>query len=117
MARQKGMRRSVERERFWRGHVTARQRSGESVRGYCRAQGLSEALFHYWKGELKRRDEAKHMTRPGAHAPQFAEVTVSATLEALIEISCANARRVEVHPGFDEATLARVLSVLERTGC
>ena len=44
------------REAYWRRQVGAWERSGESVRGYCRSRGLSESGFHFWKRELKRRD-------------------------------------------------------------
>jgi hypothetical protein len=36
--------------------VAGWERSGESVRGYSRSRGLSEASFYFWKRELKRRD-------------------------------------------------------------
>ena len=111
------------REAYWRRQVAAWGRSGESVRGYCRAHGLTESGFHFWKGELKRRD-AGASSGKSAPVPShelgtgFAEVRVapSAAHEALIEIACAGTRRVRVYPGFDEETLARVLGVLERAG-
>lgn len=103
------------REVYWRGQVSAWERSGESVRVYCGSRGLSEASFYFWKRELKRRDAG---ASSGMSAPVFAEVrlTPSAAREALIEIAFAGARRVQVHPGFDEETLARVLAVVERAG-
>ena len=104
------------REAYWRGHVAARVRSGESVRGYCRSRGLSEAAFHFWKRELKRRDggAASEPERLG-----FAEVRLpsSAVHVASIEIAVSGSRRIHVHPGFfDEETLLRVVAVLERAG-
>ncbi len=102
------------RESYWRGHVAGWARSGESVRGYCRSRGLSEAGFHFWKRELKRR-EASSVSSTGVAG--FAEVQVAPAHEALIEIAVSGAHRIQVHPGFDEATLLRVLAVLERVGC
>ena len=57
------------REAYWRRQVGAWERSGESVRGYCRSRGLSEAGFHFWKRELKRRDAgaAFESGRAGVH--------------------------------------------------
>lgn len=101
------------REAYWRKHVQARERSGRSVREYCRARGVSESGFYFWKRELKRRDER---AASSGNAPVFAEVRVAAAQEALIEIAFAGTRRIQVHPGFDEETLARVLAVLERAG-
>jgi hypothetical protein len=85
---------------------------------------LSEPAFHFWKRELKRRDAGAVLKR---EPPAFAEVKVaslpvreafpSAALGARIEIVVAGPRRIQVHPGFDEETLARVLAALERAAC
>ena len=104
------------REAYWRGWVAAWARSGESVRGYCRSRGLSEAAFHFWKRELKRRDAG---AAPTADRPAFAEVRLpsSAVHEALIEIAVSGSRRIHVHPGFDEETLVRAIAAVERAAC
>ena len=104
------------REANWRGRVAAWERSGESVRGYCRAREVSEAAFHFWKRELKRRDAG---AATNAERSAFAEVRLPsfAVHEALIEIAVVGSRRIRVHPGFDEETLARVLAVVERAAC
>lgn len=125
MAERKGVARRVERESFWRGHVERRSRSGESVRGYCRSHGLSEAGFHFWKRELSRRDAQRRVgpvSLPGNQSGErvaFAEVRAPqpAAAEAAIEISLCGTRRVSVRAGFDADTLARVVSVLERVPC
>jgi len=108
------------REAFWREHVACWRRSGQPVRAYCRAHGVTESGFHFWKRELKRRDGLAG--RDERAAPQstgglaFAEVRVARTNgdEALIDIVLSGARRVRVRPGFDGETLARVVAVLER---
>ena len=102
------------REEFWREHVAGWEQSGQSIRGYCRAQGLSEAGFHFWKRELKRREERRASKASG---PAFAELQIAEVHEASIEIVLADARRIQVHPGFDEETLARVMAVMVRAGC
>ncbi len=102
------------RESFWREHVARWVSSGQSILGYCRAQGLSEGCFHYWKSALRRR-EAQSVAGDGP--PVFAELKLGGTREACIEVHVGGARRVQVHPGFDADTLTRVLAVLERAGC
>jgi hypothetical protein len=102
------------REEFWREQVAGWEKSGQSIRGYCRAQELSEAGFHFWKRELKRREERRVLNR---RAMPFAEVHIAAAHEAPIEIVCGTSRRIQVHPGFDEETLVRVIAAVERAGC
>ena len=49
----KGQRDSI-KERRWRGHLAAWRRSGQSVRSFCAAQGLSEPSFYSWRRVLTR---------------------------------------------------------------
>jgi hypothetical protein len=48
-----------DKERFWRKQVEAWQRSGLSVREFCRRRGLSEASFYAWRRELPLRDRER----------------------------------------------------------
>lgn len=125
MSKQRGTGRSLERELFWRGHVEGQSRSGESVRGYCRSHGLSEAGFHFWRRELARRarergavgsSEGRTTTSKKAGRVRFVEMRVSSDLAqaCALEVALLNGRRGAVGAGFDEETLARVVSVLER---
>jgi len=123
-----GNREAGTRELFWREHVAGWEKSGQSVRGYCRAQGLTESGFHFWKRELKRRDGIAGRdgraasecarARESVKAAAFAEVRFAVTEKdnAPIEIVCSGERRVQVRPGFDEETLVRVLAVLAGAG-
>ena len=52
--------RSRDKEAFWRSHLARQSSSGESIRGYCRIRKLSEALFHFWRREIARRDHEAH---------------------------------------------------------
>ena len=51
----KGPPRDAAKERFWRKAVRQQQRSGQSIRDYCRANRISEPSFYAWRRELKRR--------------------------------------------------------------
>jgi hypothetical protein len=106
------------------------------VRAFCRRQGLAENLFYAWRRELTVRDGERVVAReatPAALQPAnqraaFAEVCVTATAEprltastetatATIEIILCSQRRIAISPGFDPATLAAVLDMLERRAC
>ena len=66
MADKKRSRRSGEKEAKWEGLIREHRGSGETVRGFCRRKKETEASFHRWRRELKKR---------GAEA--FVPVTVS----------------------------------------
>ena len=106
----------TEREAYWRGQIAACEASGESIVRYCRGAGIALSKYHWWKGELKRRDGSCSVM------PVFAEVRVHAPLRigsgsgSGIEVALAGGRVVRVERGFDAATLAEVVAVLEAVG-
>ena len=113
-----GVERSGSRAECWRERIRACEASGLTIERYCRDHGLSASGYHGWKRELKRR-EAQAPLR-GASVPVFAEVRVTppqAHEAVALEVVLPLGGRVRVYPGFDEATLARVLAVVERSGC
>jgi hypothetical protein len=61
-----------DRERYWRGVVQGQERSGQSVREYCRSAGVKESAFYWWRRELVRRSQARKIAgprRPGGRKP------------------------------------------------
>lgn len=46
-------------ERSWRARFVEFQRSGLTVREYCRAQSIQEHTFFWWRRELARRDRLR----------------------------------------------------------
>ena len=51
--------RDGKKESKWRRHVAGQVTGGLPVRAYCRARGLSENSFYWWRRELQRRDQGK----------------------------------------------------------
>jgi transposase len=97
------------KEPYWRQVLARWRSSGLSVRAYCETQGISLQSFYRWRRELQRRDRAR---------PQFLPVRVVAEPVAsdgdggAIEVVLTNGRCLRVRPGFDRATLVRLLDVL-----
>jgi hypothetical protein len=52
-----------ERERYWRKVVWGQERSGQSVREYCRGAGVKESAFYWWRRELALRSQAPRVAR------------------------------------------------------
>jgi transposase len=125
------------RRQQWQMAIQRWQSSGQSVRAFCRQEGLKESAFFFWRRELAlhdREDAASppspprvnkrktslpaESTGPAAH---FLPVQVIAGHDPQrvggIEIILGWGRAVRVPPRFDRQTLAEVLAVLEGRSC
>ncbi len=108
----------------WRRHLTAQAESGLTISGYCIAHGLKRETFHRWrrrfKGEAQGSNGAGHAPATPSKAA-FAEVVVAPAQQpgnvSGIEVVLRGERRVRVGAGFDEATLLRLVAVLESVPC
>ena len=121
----KGATRDTRRETQWRKLVRRQDRSGLTVRGYCRENNLPESAFYYWRRELLRRDgargetEQKQSKRPSASAA-FVPVRVAEEAwpeAARIEIVLSGGQRIHLTAPVDRQALADVLTVLEARPC
>jgi hypothetical protein len=45
----------LQKQAHWEEVLRRWQESGKSVRAYCRAEGLRESAFYFWRRELERR--------------------------------------------------------------
>ena len=118
-------------QRYWGEVLRQWQKSGQAVRAFCRAEGLRESAFYFWRREAARRKEQraeqkKQIVKKGKPVsggkPAFLPVHLVAphaneTARGGVEIVLAQGRVVRVAPGFDWQTLADVLSLLESRPC
>ena len=116
---------------YWEAVVRRWRESGQSVRAFCRAEGLRESAFYFWRRELTRRGlraRKRSATVPAGHGagPSFLPVHVvtpagngagMASVPRGVEIILARDCTVRVQAGFDRQTLADVLAVLEARTC
>ena len=118
----KGSARDARRELQWRRLVRKRERSGLTVRQFCRENNLPESAFYYWRRELSRRQAEQEKGRPSdaPPAPAFVPVLVAEDPRAHaagpgpIEIELPDGRRVHVPSPVDRQALADVLAVLRQ---
>jgi transposase len=135
-----------ERERQWQETVRRWRQSGQTVREYCRAQGLKESALYFWRRELTRRRERRNGEGRAASGTPKDETVMPARLRGpaavrasgekpahflpvrlvgsavepnggALEIALTDGRIIRIRPGFDRQTLAAVLSVLESRPC
>ena len=123
---------STIKEQFWRRALQRYERSGLSIRAFCRGEDLRECNFYAWRRELQRRDQLgeRPVAQPPASMANGSQVRASfLPLRVLpdglagsapprsIEIVLSGGPTVRVPDGFDRRTLSDVLSVLERQPC
>ena len=89
----------------WAERIAAQQRSGMSVKQFCKEQGLTEYSFYAWRKRLQKRE-----------AVRFALVDRGArqepATEAALELVVATGERLRIGAGVDAATLRTVLEIL-----
>ena len=127
-----------QRRKHWEELVRRWRRGGLGVRAFCRAEGVPESAFYFWRHKLagehaggngsaakaKPAEAASRSVRQISrrHEPApFLPVHVvqSDVTEAAggVEIVLAHGRTIRVRSGFDRQTLADVLAVLEVRPC
>jgi hypothetical protein len=131
---------SGEREAHWRQALADWSGSGLSKMAFCRERGLSPSAFHWWRGELARRDAARRSRSSSPSSPTAQETKAGPTfvavrlaegavggaavrftaeggVEGVVEVLLRGGRRVRVGSGFDGELLAQVVRVLEGLAC
>jgi transposase len=114
---------------IWAKRVARWKDSGLTATAFATQVGISANSLSWWKWRLgsEVRSPAAKPRRPTRSAPGSPAVTKQVTLSPLtfvemaapiatdaLEVVMASTVFVRVHPGFDEATLGRLLDVLER---
>jgi hypothetical protein len=120
---------SPEKEAYWREMLSRQQRSGQSIRQFCKDHDLSEPSFYGWKREIKKRDGHAAGTAPKRRSRsgmknQAAQRHASASPFIPLQLTGGPTRVMElVHPRghllripavFDENCLHKVLQLLDR---
>ena len=89
----------------WRERIAEQQRSGTSIRQFCKERGLAEHSFYAWRRRLQR-----------SEAVRFAVVDrglrQEATMDACVELILPTGERLRIAGGVDATTLRTVLEAL-----
>jgi transposase-like protein len=126
-----------QRQSYWNGVVRRWREGGQTVRAFCRAEGVRESAFYFWRRELTRRGphaavngsrtqaspatpvqrmSRRHRPTPSFLPVQVVEPSVPESSRG-VEIILEHGHTVRVQAGFDRQTLADVLEVLEVRPC
>lgn len=113
--------RDPKREQFWRRTIEACARSGDTIRGFCAARGLSEPSFYAWRRELRRRDGQGRERGIEANLAPASARFVPITVKPPAGISAIEIERgdtiVRVPRDVDAAALAGILEAIGRLPC
>ena len=86
--------------------ISAQERSGISVKQFCKQQGLTEQSFYYWRKRL-------HTTTTSMRFALVETEPRKRTAEhAALELVLTTGERLRISAGVDAATLRQVLEAL-----
>ena len=90
----------------WRERIAEQERSGVSVRLFCRERGLTEYSFYAWRRRLRQQDPVRFaLVERGTARHESA-------IEANLELLLATGDRLRISAGVDAATLRTVIDAL-----
>lgn len=87
--------------------------SGLSQAEYCRKHHLKSHKFLYWKQKMTRQEAAPRFVQVDLHPVPEPDAAVALPLRVIFSDHLC----IEVHTGFDPATLEQVILTLRRAGC
>ena len=97
------------RAAHWMAHVQQWRESGLAKTRYCRKNGLALSTFQYWITKSRLSSGSEPASVPALVALPF----TFASKVPSIGLMVSNRYAMDIPADFDEATLARLLSVLE----
>jgi len=106
--------RDKKKEAYWRRQLVDHTASGKSVVEFCRRRRIPVHQFYWWKRQLSLRDDQAGAGQVGTE-PAFYPVRLPVVSAEPIEVIHPDGCVVRVPPGFDTASLRRVLETLHAT--
>jgi transposase-like protein len=91
----------------WRERFAEQERSGISVRRFCKERGIAEHLFFYWRKRLRSQPQAVRFA-----LVERGKVRQEMAAESSLELVCATGERLRIGAGVDATTLRTVLEAL-----
>jgi transposase-like protein len=90
-----------------RERIAEHERSGMSVRKFCKERGIADHLFFYWRKRLRNQQRPVRFALVEKEAAQQAPAT-----EAALELVLGTGERLRIGTGVDASTLRTVLEAL-----
>ena len=90
----------------WRERITAQERSGTSIKQFCKDQGIAEHRFYAWRKRLREKQAVRFALVDRRSPPR------EAVGGAGLEIILTTGECLRISAGVDAATLRTVLEAL-----
>ena len=97
---------SIPKAGEWAERIAAQQRSGVSVKQFCKDQGLTECSFYAWRRRLQKKEPVRFALVDRGETRQ------EPVAEAALELVLTTGERLRIGAGVDSATLRTVLDAL-----
>jgi hypothetical protein len=89
----------------WRERIAEQERTGVSVKQFCKQQGLTEYSFYAWRKRLRKQAPVRFALVERGVLPQPGTDT-------RLELVLTSGERLRIAAGVDAATLRTVLEAL-----
>jgi hypothetical protein len=96
------------RSEQWRERIAEHERSGVSVKQFCKERGLTECSFYAWRKRLRTQQEPIRF----ALVERTSAARQQAVSEARLELVLGSGARLRIGAGVDSRTLRTVLEAL-----
>ena len=90
----------------WAERIAAQQRSGMSVKQFCKEQGLTECSFYAWRKRLGEKGPVRFALVDRRAARQ------ESTTDTALELVLTSGERLRIGAGVDATTLRTILDAL-----
>ena len=103
----------------WAVWVRKSEASELSISDFARKNGVSRSALYRWRGKLGVSVSGQRAPKPSPSLafvrldPSSPSLPSSSTTSPPLEVALANGRVIRVPPVFDEASLERLLNVVE----
>ena len=113
-----------ETEKFYRELIAEQKRSGQTIRAFAEARGVSAGTLSSWRHHLKKRDAEKAQAEEKASKPAFVPVSVTkkapvaprpqpkpvpTTSRGVYEVVLGPGRVLRLPADFDEQRVAALM--------
>ena len=93
----------------WRERIAEQERSGTSVKQFCKERGLTECSFYAWRKRLRQQQEPVRFALVERRAANRQENAGQGTLELVLP----SGARLRISAGVDSTILRKVLEALQ----